>query len=169
MSPQQQLFWLPIIAVLALAAVYFNMPRKAHGEAHHSGHPPQDMALHEKFYSNWKRHKTNGDCCDNRDCYPTRAVFDEALGLWKAQRREDGKMLIIPRDVYDPDHPELERESPDGRAHLCAPIPVAPGRAQYILPNPVQELKHHYLGRFMRVDHPRTLPEVYCFTPGTGM
>jgi hypothetical protein len=35
-------------------------------------HPPQDLALHEKFYSTWHMpDHPSASCCNNADCYPT--------------------------------------------------------------------------------------------------
>jgi hypothetical protein len=58
----------------------------------HENHP-QDLALHDKFYSTWSQ-PNNGNrrrvsCCNNQDCYPTNIVIKE--GKWWAQRREDLK------------------------------------------------------------------------------
>lgn len=124
-------------------------------------HPPQDMLLHEKFYSTWKTH--SGDsCCNNGDCYPTRAKFDKNIGLWRAERREDHKMILIPKSVYDPENPERERESPDGQSHLCAPSPLAIQLelSDPMAPVPLPPMRFH-----------RELPQkdkVLCFTPGEG-
>jgi len=84
------------------------------------GHPPKDVELHKNFYSTWET--KNGDsCCNDEDCYPTAAEFDSRVGLWKAKRREDGRWLLVPKYVFDPDTDEAW--SPDGRPHLCAPPP----------------------------------------------
>lgn len=124
-------------------------------------HPPQDMLLHERFYSTWNTH--GGDsCCNRGDCYPTRAVFDDALGLWRAERREDHRMIVIPKSVYDPDHPERERESPDGQSHLCAPSPYA---VQLHLSEPPS------IPLPRSKTDPYFIPQpdkVLCFTPGEG-
>ena len=80
-------------------------------------HPPQDVEAHEKFYSNWMRpDEPNLSCCSQRDCYSTLARFRN--GHWQALRREDGKWLKVPAAKI-----ELNRDSPDGRNHLCAPPP----------------------------------------------
>lgn len=86
------------------------------GQSHHH-HPPQDAEVHEKFYSTWMRpDNPNVSCCDKKDCYPTAARHRN--GRWEAQRREDGKWLIVPEQKI-----ERIRDNPDGRAHLCAPPP----------------------------------------------
>lgn len=80
-------------------------------------HPPQDVALHDRFYSSWMmpdaRHVS---CCHERDCYPVEARHDRTG--WLAKRREDGKWLRVPAAKV-----ETERDNPDGRSHLCAPTP----------------------------------------------
>lgn len=55
-------------------------------------------------------------CCGQYDCYPTEARNKH--GVWFAKRREDGEWLRVP-----PQKIEHNRDSPDGRSHLCAPGP----------------------------------------------
>jgi hypothetical protein len=82
-------------------------------------HPPEDEALHEKFYSSWMMPDNPArSCCNKADCYPTEARFHH--GHWQARRREDGKWLFVPEAKI-----EQRRDSPDGRNHLCAPPPSA--------------------------------------------
>lgn len=86
---------------------------RAQGHAH----PPQDIELHEKFYSTWMMpDNPSMSCCNKSDCYPTEARFQN--GHWSARRREDGKWLHVPDKKV-----ERNRDNPDGRAHLCAPPP----------------------------------------------
>lgn len=80
-------------------------------------HPPQDMALHEKFYSTWHMPDNPAlSCCNDADCYPTDIKYVD--GKIYAKRREDGKYILIP-----PQKVEHNRDNPDGRNHLCAPPP----------------------------------------------
>ena len=80
-------------------------------------HPPQDMPLHERFYSTWHMpDHPNVGCCNDADCYPTEIEY--ADGNIYAKRREDGKYILIP-----PEKIERNRDNPDGRNHLCAPPP----------------------------------------------
>jgi hypothetical protein len=80
-------------------------------------HPPQDQALHEKFYSTWYMPDNPArSCCNNADCYPTEVKY--VGGNIYARRREDGKFILIP-----PQKVERNRDNPDGRNHLCAPPP----------------------------------------------
>lgn len=83
-------------------------------------HPPQDVPLHEQFYSTWYMpDEPTKSCCNKADCYPTVAEF--VNGRWTARRREDGKWLDIPDAKI-----ERQRDMPDSRAHLCAPPPMHP-------------------------------------------
>lgn len=87
------------------------------------GHPPEHMQLHHEHYSKWQRkdttlHSSIKNCCGDGDCYPTAAHYDVAKGLWKAKRREDGKWLWIPKNVFD--EASNDPRSADGRSHLCA-------------------------------------------------
>ena len=88
----------------------------AQAQEQHS-HPPQDVPIHEKFYSSWMMpDNPNKSCCNKADCYPTEARFH--AGHWQARRREDGKWLFVPAAKI-----ERNRDNPDGRNHLCAPPP----------------------------------------------
>jgi len=85
----------------------------------HRHHPPQDMPLHERFYSTWfMPDEPTKSCCNMADCYPTTVQYHD--GQWWAMRREDHKYIPVPwRKV------EINRDNPDGRSHLCAPPPSA--------------------------------------------
>jgi hypothetical protein len=87
-------------------------------DAVHRRHPPQDQALHEKFYSTWHMPDNPGvSCCNSADCYPTDIKYiDDHI---YARRREDGRYILIP-----PQKVERNRDNPDGRNHLCAPPPA---------------------------------------------
>ena len=92
--------------------------QEAAQDAAHRHHPPQDQALHEKFYSTW--HMPDNptlSCCNNADCYPTEIQYVD--GKIYARRREDGKYILIPSQKI-----ERNRDNPDGRNHLCAPPPA---------------------------------------------
>lgn len=74
-----------------------------------------------EFYETWKRpDQPNISCCNRMDCYPTEARFSS--GHWRAKRREDGAWLTVPASKI-----EQNRDSPDGRNHLCAPPPGREG------------------------------------------
>jgi hypothetical protein len=95
------------------------MPAKAQDADDHAArhHPPQDVPLHEKFYSTWHMpDRPYVSCCNDADCYPTEIKYVD--GTIYAKRREDGKYIPIP-----PEKVERNRDNPDGRNHLCAPPP----------------------------------------------
>lgn len=97
-----------ILALLALATA---------AQAQEHRHPVADLEMHDKFYSTWMRpDMPTQSCCNKADCYPTEARMQG--GRWQAKRREDGKWLSIPATKI-----EQNRDSPDGRNHLCAPPP----------------------------------------------
>jgi hypothetical protein len=90
-------------------------------QEHHASHPSEDLAVHEKFYANWRMpDRPHASCCNNSDCYPTQARFDGTQ--WHARRREDGQFIPIP-----PHKVERHRDNPDGRNHVCMPPPTAVG------------------------------------------
>jgi hypothetical protein len=91
--------------------------QEAEPDAAHRHHPPQDQAVHERFYSTWHMPDHPAlSCCNNADCYPTEIQFVD--GKIYARRREDGKYVLIPAEKV-----ERNRDNPDGRNHLCAPPP----------------------------------------------
>lgn len=102
------------LGALVLLAVILSA-WSAHAQEHQ--HPPQDVPLHEKFYSGWMMpDEPWRSCCSKRDCYPTESRWQN--GHWWALRREDSKWLQVPDAKV-----EIMRDSPDGRSHVCAPPP----------------------------------------------
>lgn len=96
---------------------------QAIAQTHEHQHPPQDATLHWDFYIKWKRidrteFPTIVGCCDSKDCYPTKARFEN--GQWWALRREGNKWIPIPASKVD------YGAAPDGRAHLCSPYEGSP-------------------------------------------
>jgi hypothetical protein len=103
----------------AVAIAFFITIAIGAASAQEHRHPTQDAQLHYRFYSNWMMpDNPKKSCCSLADCYPTEARFED--GQWFARRREDGKFLRIPALKV-----EQNRDSPDGRNHLCAPPPHA--------------------------------------------
>ena len=94
-------------------------------------HPPQDMALHEKFYSTWNVPNNGNErvasCCNLKDCYPstTKKVGEH----WYAQRREDFQWILIPEGKLEHNQPD-PRESPDYQSHVCM-TPPGSGKTVY--------------------------------------
>lgn len=91
-------------------------------------HPPQDVAIHEQFYSTWLRPQLRAadgsrrhECCDKKDCYPTQ--FKNVGGTWFALRREDGVWWPIDETIMEHTQTDPE-ESPDGQNHVCMSEPV---------------------------------------------
>jgi hypothetical protein len=78
-------------------------------------HPPQDQAIHERFYSTWMMPDNRTmSCCHNKDCSPAESRFEN--GHWIARKvGDDGDWIAVP-----PQKIEHDRESPDGRSHLCS-------------------------------------------------
>lgn len=103
-----------VCCLLAAAAVRAQQAGHDDGLRHH---PPQDIALHEKFYSTWHMpDRPAVSCCNSADCYPTEIKLID--GSIYAKRREDGKFILVPAEKV-----EHNRDNSDGRNHLCAPPP----------------------------------------------
>lgn len=103
--------------LFALSLCTFLLMFTVPAQAQEHKHPAQDVALHELFYKDWMRpDKPTMSCCNKEDCYPTEAHYKD--GHWVAKRREDNAWLTVP-----PAKIERNRDSPDGRSHLCAPKP----------------------------------------------
>ena len=90
-----------------------------HAVAQDHHHPAGlETQLHEKFYSTWfMPDQPKQSCCNKADCYPTEVRVSGDMIY--ARRREDGKWMRIPAQKI-----ERNRDSPDGRSHLCAPPPT---------------------------------------------
>lgn len=107
------LFWSCICCLLAMEV----QAQDGQSQAGIHRHPPQDLPLHEKFYSKWHMpDNPSVSCCNEADCYPTEIKYVD--GKIYAKRREDGKYIFVP-----PEKVERNRDNPDGRNHLCAPPP----------------------------------------------
>ncbi len=115
MRPRTEGSGAPVLTAIAFGLLTWNTTGAQDNPPRH--HPTHDMALHERFYSNWYMpDDPNKSCCNKADCYPTQVKFEN--GQWWALRREDQKYIPVPwRKV------ELNRNNPDGRNHLCAPPP----------------------------------------------
>lgn len=76
-------------------------------------HPAEEMEIHERFYSNWMMPDAHDvSCCDKRDCHPAASRFVD--GHWQARWKPEEDWHNIP-----PQKVEKDRESPDGRSHMC--------------------------------------------------
>jgi hypothetical protein len=79
-----------------------------------TSHPPQDQAIHERFYQSWMMPDNPVvSCCSLRDCAPAETYW--LNGHWMARKVGDtGSFTPIP-----PQKVEQGRDTPDGRSHLC--------------------------------------------------
>lgn len=78
--------------------------------------PPGIVLVHDG-YSKWMQppHPEYG-CCNDYDCAPVEARYDEARKVWQA--KIDGVWRDIPPEIIlDPKKPE--NASPDGSSHAC--------------------------------------------------
>lgn len=126
--------WLALAAislVVLCSLIFF----PAFAQEEHHGHPAKDMPIHERFYSNWMMPDNRGvSCCHKEDCAPAEAFRKD--GKWFARKEGTGGAYseIPPQKV------ETERDSPDGRSHLCE----------------------------RRYGLSAGVPTVFCFIPGSG-
>jgi hypothetical protein len=99
--------WLLGVATGILAVV---TPAKSQ---HH--HPAETITgATAEFYETWKRpDMPSVSCCNQMDCYATPARFRN--GRIEALHRESSTWIEVP-----PQKVEMNRNSPDGRNHLCA-------------------------------------------------
>lgn len=102
--------WL-LLAAVSFALLCGLMFVPALGQDHHR---PQDMDIHERFYSTWMMPDNRSiSCCSKHDCEPAEAYQKD--GQWFARKESDtGNFTPVPRTKV-----ETERDSPDGRNHLC--------------------------------------------------
>jgi hypothetical protein len=103
------------IALLGVAALGFLLPLAAPrllAQEHH--HPPEHAQIHDSFYKSWMRpDMPTISCCDKKDCAPAEARMQN--GQWVARKFGETIWYRIPAAKV-----ELNRDSPDGRNHLCA-------------------------------------------------
>lgn len=123
------------LLILSFFALVIALGTIALAQEKHHGHPAKDMPIHERFYSNWMMPDNRGvSCCHNEDCAPAEAFRKD--GKWFARKEGTGGAYseIPPQKV------ETERDSPDGRSHLCE----------------------------RRYGTSAGVPTVFCFIPGAG-
>jgi len=111
-----------IVVAFVVGGLFVALIVKAFSQEHN--HPPQDEALHEKFYSTWNMpidYDGNGrrtkSCCNKEDCYPTQVKRED--GHWYFLQREYQQWVRIPDHIIEQNQLD-PRESPDGQAHVCA-------------------------------------------------
>jgi hypothetical protein len=95
-----------VIGIIGIVAAFADEPHK---------HRPQDLDLHHKFYKTWKMPDNRAiSCCHDDDCQPAEAR-QKSDGTWEARQEGDkGNFTPVP-----PRKVEYDRDSPDGRNHLC--------------------------------------------------
>lgn len=109
--------WLVVAIVSLVAALLFldAALKGAYSQEHR--HPPQDEAIHLKFYRHWNMPDNRRvSCCHDEDCFPVQAK--KVDGTWFARKTDEDEWIPIPRNKVDiglEDSPEV----PDARAHLC--------------------------------------------------
>lgn len=101
-----------VIFIIGLLCIGFG-GRPAFGQDH-SGHRPQDMEAHRLFYNSWKMpDNRSASCCHEKDCRPAEVNYINGR-LHARQEGDGGDFTLIP-----PAKIEQDRDSPDGRNHLC--------------------------------------------------
>src|SRR3981081_3371643 len=130
--------------VCLVATLGLTLPAKAEKTQHP---PPQDVQLHEKFYSTWYMPDNPAkSCCNKSDCYPTEIKYvgtsllarrrESYMGFW-VTRRSGG---VVCRHFDDLDAVFESDTCDDLRQLICAFQP-APG-----LRCGAEQLEHHQLG-----------------------
>lgn len=107
--------WMAVFAAFFVALIIlflFTIPVRAQ-EPHK--HRPQDLEIHHKFYKTWMMPDNRAiSCCHDDDCQPAEAR-QLPNGEWEARQEGDtGNFTPVP-----PRKVEYDRDSPDGRNHLC--------------------------------------------------
>ena len=117
-----------LISGILILAISSAIAQEGHQQEGH--HPPQDQAIHERFYSTWMvPNNRTMSCCHEQDCSPAESRVED--GNWVARKvGGDGDWVAVP-----PEKIERDRESPDGRSHLCSRrvLTYQPGDEQLVL------------------------------------
>lgn len=102
---------LAVVCVLGLIIFLYNVNFSLAQEHHHR---PEEAANHTKFYRTWMMPDNRSvSCCHDEDCRAAEAYMKD--GKWYArQDGDDGNFTSIPTNKI-----EQDRDSPDGRSHLC--------------------------------------------------
>ncbi len=108
------ILWFMVISFIVV--VFFKLDQ-AYGQ---TGHRPQDMELHQKFYSTWyapnNGHERTASCCNKIDCEPRKVKREN--GEWWVWWRLENKWIPIPDKIIESNQLD-PRESPDGQSHVC--------------------------------------------------
>jgi len=116
MDTENRHLTMALIIMAALVAYMFMVPfPHAYGQDHK--HPPQDEAIHLKYYRTWTMPDNRKvSCCHDEDCFPAQAK--NVNGTWFARKDDTEDWVEIPRNKVDIGLPD-SRDPPDSRAHLC--------------------------------------------------
>ena len=138
---EHNIFWLTIISCVFSAAMILVAMVSCARAQEHKGHPPQDMEIHKRFYSQWMMPSNRSvSCCHNEDCAPAEVRYKDGK-TYARQVEGSGEIhdfVEVPKSAI-----ETELDSPDGRNHLC-------GR------------KYTFMGS------PPNGASVFCFIAGSG-
>jgi hypothetical protein len=95
-----------VVAGILAALFIGNVKAEDHGGHTHAG-------AVGKFYQNWMRpDNRNISCCHDKDCAPAQSKMIN--GKWQARNSDSEPWVEVPESRV-----ERERDSPDGRSHLC--------------------------------------------------
>ena len=105
-------FWKILICAAILIAVLAVVVTRALAQEPHQ-HRPQDLELHHKFYKTWTMPDNRArSCCHDQDCAPAQSRREG--NTWYSRHSDDEDWVEVPARKI-----ETERDSPDGRSHLC--------------------------------------------------
>ena len=98
-----KLFLIAFLVVVLVAVLVVFKATAQHTHEGATGH----------FYQTWMRPDNRAmSCCHDKDCAPAQSRL--MGGKWQARNTDDEPWLDIPESKI-----ERERDSPDGRSHLC--------------------------------------------------
>jgi hypothetical protein len=104
--------WKIIVLVVVLAIGSVALAAWAFADEPHK-HRSQDLDIHHKFYKTWMMPDNRAvSCCHDQDCAPAQSKL--VNGTWYARHSDDEEWAEVPTRKI-----ETERDSPDGRSHLC--------------------------------------------------
>lgn len=103
--------WKIVILAVVLAVSAVALAAWAFAQEHR--HPPEHSELHHKFYKTWMMPDNRSvSCCNDEDCAPAQS---KRVGeTWYSRHSDDEEWVEVPARKV-----ETERDSPDGRSHLC--------------------------------------------------
>jgi hypothetical protein len=103
--------WLTLALVVMSAVLIFLYSVDITKGQEQPGHTHHGAA--GKFYQSWMQPDNRAiSCCHDQDCAPAQSRL--VNGKWQARNSDDEDWIDIPARKV-----ETERDSPDGRSHLC--------------------------------------------------